>query len=68
MTAGPVTVYAQATRIVLQARVRFASVVVHGEWLDVGLWLRRRVRQRPRAHRGLRSSGIRRPFPARDSD
>jgi hypothetical protein len=43
VTAGPVTVYAQKTRIVLQARVRFASVVVHGEWLDVGLWLKRRV-------------------------
>lgn len=42
--AGPVTVYAQKTRIVLQARVRFASVVVHGGWLDVGLWLKRRVR------------------------
>lgn len=42
--AGPVTVYAQKTRIVLQARVRFASVVVHGEWLDVGLWLKRWVR------------------------
>ena len=41
---GPVTVYAQKTRIVLQTRVRFAGVVVHGSWLDVGLWLRRRVR------------------------
>jgi uncharacterized protein DUF5655 len=41
---GPVTVYAQKTRIVLQARVRFAAVMVHGAWLDVGLWLKRRVR------------------------
>jgi hypothetical protein len=42
--AGPVTVYAQKTRIVLQARVRFAAVVVQGRWLDLGLWLKRRVR------------------------
>jgi hypothetical protein len=40
---GPVTVYAQKTRIVIQARVRFASVVVRNQWLDLGLWLRRRV-------------------------
>jgi len=37
-------VYAQKTRIVLQARVRFAAVVAHGEWIDVGLWLKRRAR------------------------
>lgn len=48
--SGPVTVYAQKTRIVLQTRVRFAGVVVHGKWLDVGLWLRRRVRH-PRVRR-----------------
>jgi hypothetical protein len=47
---GPVTVYAQKTRIVLQARVRFASVVVRGEWLDAGLWLRHRVKH-PRVQR-----------------
>jgi len=41
---GSVTVYAQQTRIVLQARVRFAGVVVHRDWLDAGLWLKRRVR------------------------
>lgn len=40
---GPVTVYAQKTRIVIQARVRFAGVVVRRDWLDAGLWLKRRV-------------------------
>ncbi len=40
---GPVTVYAQKTRIVLQARVRFASAVVRRDWLDAGLWLKRRA-------------------------
>jgi hypothetical protein len=47
---GPVTVYAQKTRIVLQARVRFAGAVVRSEWLDAGLWLRRRI-DHPRVHR-----------------
>lgn len=46
---GPVTVYAQKTRIVLQARVRFAGAVVRGTWLDAGLWLRRRITH-PRVH------------------
>jgi len=41
---GPVTVYAQKTRIVLQARVRFAAAMVRAGWVDLGLWLRRRVR------------------------
>jgi len=36
---GPVTIYAQKTRIVIQARVRFASVVVRAGFLDVGVWL-----------------------------
>ena len=40
---GPVTVYAQKTRIVIQARVRFAGAVVRRDWLDAGLWLKRRV-------------------------
>lgn len=40
---GPVTVYAQKTRIVIQARVRFAGVVVRQHWLDAGLGLKRRV-------------------------
>src|SRR5262245_16885009 len=40
---GPVTVYAQKTRIVVQARVRFAGAVVRKDWLDAGLWLKRRA-------------------------
>jgi hypothetical protein len=40
---GPVTVYAQKTRIVLQARVRFAGATVRKEWLDAHLWLRRKA-------------------------
>lgn len=47
--AGPVTVYAQKTRIVMQARVRFAAAVVRASWLDAGLWLQRRVRH-PRVY------------------
>ena len=40
---GPVTVYAQKTRIVMQARVRFAGAVVHPDWLEATLWLKRQV-------------------------
>jgi len=47
---GPVSVYAQKTRIVIQARVRFAGAVVRKDWLDAGLWLRRRAKH-PRLHR-----------------
>lgn len=39
---GPVTVYAQKTRIVFQTRVRFAGVMPHKHWLNGGLWLTRR--------------------------
>jgi hypothetical protein len=38
-----VTVYAQKTRIVIMARVRFAGAVVRVGHLDAGLWLRRRI-------------------------
>lgn len=38
---GPVTVYAQKTRIVLQGRVRFAGASVRKEWLDATMWLKR---------------------------
>ena len=38
---GPVVAYAQKTRIVIQARVRFAGAVVRGSYLDGNLWLRR---------------------------
>lgn len=41
--AGPVTVYAQKTRIVFQSRVRFAGAVVKKTWLDAGIWIRRPV-------------------------
>jgi len=40
---GPVTVYAQKTRIVCQVRVRFGSAFVRRRWVDVALWLRHRV-------------------------
>lgn len=43
---GPVTVYAQKTRIVIQGRVRFAGAVVHRDWLDAGLWLKRHAEHR----------------------
>jgi hypothetical protein len=43
---GPVTVYAQKTRIVFQTRVRFASAVVRRHWVDASMWLKRRVRHR----------------------
>ena len=47
---GPVTVYAQKTRIVFQTRARFAGVAVRKRWLDCGLWLKRRV-EHPRVRR-----------------
>lgn len=47
---GPVTVYAQKTRIVLQVRVRFAAVITHKHWLDCTLWLKRRA-EHPRLRR-----------------
>lgn len=47
---GPVTAYAQKSRIVIQARVRFAGAVVHESYLDAGLWLRRRA-DHPRLRR-----------------
>jgi len=42
-TFGPVTVYAQKTRIVFQARVRFAGAATRKHWLEGGLWLKRRA-------------------------
>jgi hypothetical protein len=47
---GPVTVSAQKTRLVIQARVRFAGAVVRKGRLNVSLWLRRRV-EHPRLTR-----------------
>lgn len=39
---GPVTIYAQKSRIVFMVRVRFLSVYVHKTWLGAGIWLKRR--------------------------
>jgi hypothetical protein len=47
---GPVTVYAQKTRIVFQTRVRFAGAVVRQGWVDASMWLKRRAAH-PRLHR-----------------
>lgn len=47
---GPVTVYAQKTRIVIQARVRFAGAVVRNHWFEAALWLKRRA-EHPRLTR-----------------
>jgi len=43
-SCGPITVYAQKTRIVIQARVRFAGVAVRKQWLDASMWLKRRAK------------------------
>ena len=43
---GPVIVYAQKTRIVIQARVRFAGAVVRRDYLDATMWLKRRIKHR----------------------
>jgi hypothetical protein len=40
---GPVTIYAQKTRIVFQVRVRFGGAITHKRWLDASLWLTRRA-------------------------
>jgi Domain of unknown function (DUF5655) len=47
---GPVTVYAQKTRIVFQTRGRFVGVQVRRGWLNIGLWLKRR-REHPRVYK-----------------
>jgi hypothetical protein len=49
-SCGPVTIYAQKSRIVFMVRVRFAGAIVHRTWLEGTLWLRRRV-SHPRMHR-----------------
>ncbi len=40
---GPVTVYAEKSRIVFQARVRFGGAIVHRDWIEGTLWLIRRA-------------------------
>ena len=47
---GPVTVYAQQSRIVIMHRVRFAGATVRNAALNAGLWLKRRARH-PCLHR-----------------
>lgn len=47
---GKVTAYAQKSRIIIMARVRFAGAVVYSEYVDARLWLRRRV-EHPRLRR-----------------
>jgi len=42
-SCGPVTIYAQKTRIVCMVRARFAGAIVRKEWLECGMWLRRRA-------------------------
>jgi hypothetical protein len=41
---GPVTIYAQKSRIVIQKRVRFAGAMVRSNWLDAGIWLKRKIK------------------------
>jgi hypothetical protein len=43
---GPATCYAQKTRIVFQARARFAGAVTRKRRLEVSLWLKRPVKHR----------------------
>ena len=40
---GPVTVYAQKSRIVFMVRVRFGGAIVRKDWLEARLWLKRRA-------------------------
>lgn len=40
---GPVTIYAQKSRIVIQTRVRFAGAIVRATHLDATLWMKRRA-------------------------
>ncbi len=41
--AGPVTVYAQKTRIVFQVRTRFAAIFTRRRWLILQIWLKRQA-------------------------
>jgi hypothetical protein len=47
---GPVTVYAQKSRIIFMVRLRFGGATVHKTWLDARLWLKRRP-SHPLTHR-----------------
>jgi hypothetical protein len=48
--SGPVTVYAQKTRIIFQTRARFTGFSVKKHWLDGAFWFKRRV-EHPRFYR-----------------
>ena len=47
---GPVTVYAQKTRIIFQVRGRFAGAVIKKNWVEGGVWLKRKA-EHPRFFR-----------------
>lgn len=47
---GPVTVYAQKSRIVFMVRVRFGGAITHPTWLEGTLWLKRRI-EHPQLYR-----------------
>lgn len=47
---GPITVYAQKTRIIFMVRVRFAGCEVRKSWLDCAFWLTRRT-EHPRLYK-----------------
>ena len=47
-----ITVYAQKSRIVFQARARYAGCTVRKDFLEGGIWLKRRL-EHPRIHRIL---------------
>ena len=59
-SCGPVTIYAQKTRIVFMVRVRFAGVMTRKRWLYFSLWLTRKI-EHSRLHKvdvyGPRSYG-----------
>ncbi len=40
---GPVTAHPVKTRIVFQAEVQFAAAVIHKDWLEGYIWLRRQA-------------------------
>lgn len=56
---GPVTVYAQKTRIVMQVRARFAGAVVRRNWLECAVQFQRKVE----SHRFVRIDPQRRTDP-----
>lgn len=65
---GPLEVYAQKSRIVLQNRVRFASVITRKKHLILGLWLTHKI-EHPRFTRYEPVRGVWYPyFEIRDAD